>query len=412
MRDYWEQPEKKKINVKKIVISILISIIIIAIIVLVALYVSNEQFRDWTDIQIFRKEISQDRVAVIELEEGQFSNVYAFNRYIGILNKNKLSLYGSTGSEEASLDIEISTPVFFSSNRFLVVGEQNGQKMYLIEDKEIAWESEIEGNISQVYVNKNGYVAVIISGTSYKSVVQVFDPEGNALFKRFLSSTIAMDVSISNDNKYLAIADVDTSGTIVQSHIRVISIEEARTDPSNSEENNYQSGQNKLIIDIEYQDKNRIVCMYTDTISIIENGQETTMFDNEDKKIVAQSVKLNNNFVTIEEESAGIFSANSVVNIVDIDTKNTKNYTLESSIKEIYTKGDIIVLNLGREVEIINTGEMVEKVLEKYLLENNLENDKTNKSEVNIYLTDIECNFLNEAKKLLENEEISIKKLQ
>lgn len=356
MRDYWEQPEKKKINVKKIVISILISIIIIAIIVLVALYVSNEQFRDWTDIQIFRKEISQDRVAVIELEEGQFSNVYAFNRYIGILNKNKLSLYGSTGSEEASLDIEISTPVFFSSNRFLVVGEQNGQKMYLIEDKEIAWESEIEGNISQVYVNKNGYVAVIISGTSYKSVVQVFDPEGNALFKRFLSSTIAMDVSISNDNKYLAIADVDTSGTIVQSHIRVISIEEARTDPSNSEENNYQSGQNKLIIDIEYQDKNRIVCMYTDTISIIENGQETTMFDNEDKKIVAQSVKLNNNFVTIEEESAGIFSANSVVNIVDIDTKNTKNYTLETSIKEIYTKGDIIVLNLGTEVEFINTG--------------------------------------------------------
>lgn len=356
MRDYWEQPEKKKINAKKIIISILISIIIIAIIVLVALYISNEEFRDWIDIQVFRKEISQDRVASIELEEGQSSNVYAFNQYIGILNKNKLSLYGSTGSEEASLDIEISTPVFFSSNRFLVVGEQNGQKMYLIEDKEIAWESEIEGNISQVYVNKNGYVAVIISGTSYKSVVQVFDPEGNALFKRFLSSTIAMDVSISNDNKYLAIADVDTSGTIVQSHVRVISIEDARTDPSNSEENNYQSEQNKLIIDIEYQDKNRIVCMYTDTISIIENGQETTMFDNKDKKIVAQSVKLNNNFVTIEEESSGIFSANSVVNIVDIDTKNTKNYTLESSIKEIYTKGDIIVLNLGTEVEFINTG--------------------------------------------------------
>ena len=356
MREYWEQPEKKKINAKKIIISILISIIIIAVIVLVALYISNEEFRDWIDIQVFRKEISQDRVASIELEEGQSSNVYAFNQYIGILNKNKLSLYGSTGSEEASLDIEISTPVFFSSNRFLVVGEQNGQKMYLIEDKEIAWESEIEGNISQVYVNKNGYVAVIISGTSYKSVVQVFDPEGNALFKRFLSSTIAMDVSISNDNKYLAIADVDTSGTIIQSHIRVISIEDARTDPSNSEENNYQSEQNKLIIDIEYQDKNRIVCMYTDTISIIENGQETTMFDNEDKKIIAQSVKLNNNFVTIEEESSGIFSANSVVNIADIDTKNTKNYTLESSIKEIYTKGDIIVLNLGTEVEFINTG--------------------------------------------------------
>ncbi len=356
MRDYWEQPEKKKINAKKIIISILIAIIVIAIIVLTALYVSNEEFRDWIDIQVFRKEISQDKVAVIELEEEQSSNVYAFNHYIGILNKNKLSLYGTTGSEEASLDMEITTPLFNSSNRFLIVGEQNGQKIYLIEDKKIIWNSEVEGNISQVYVNKNGYVAVIISGTSYKSVVQVFDPEGNALFKRFLSSTIAMDVSISNDNKYLAIADVDTSGTIIQSHIRVISIEDARTDPSNSEENNYQSEQNKLIIDIEYQDKNRIVCMYTDKISVIENGQETTMFENDDKKIIAQSVKLNNNFVTIEEESSGIFSANSAVNIVDIDTRNIKNYTLESSVKEIYTKGDIIVLNLGTEVEFINTG--------------------------------------------------------
>ena len=356
MRDYWEQPEKKKINAKKIIISILIAIIVIAIIVLTALYVSNEEFRDWIDIQVFRKEISQDKVAVIELEEEQSSNVYAFNHYIGILNKNKLSLYGTTGSEEASLDMEITTPLFNSSNRFLIVGEQNGQKIYLIEDKKIIWNSEVEGNISQVYVNKNGYVAVIISGTSYKSVVQVFDPEGNALFKRFLSSTIAMDVSISNDNKYLAIADVDTSGTIIQSHIRVISIEDARTDPSNSEENNYQSEQNKLIIDIEYQDKNRIVCMYTDKISVIENGQETTMFENDDKKIIAQSVKLNNNFVTIEEESSGIFSANSVASIMDIDSKNQKDYTVNTSVKEIYTKGNIVALNLGTEVEFINTG--------------------------------------------------------
>ena len=357
MRDYYFEEEKeKKINAKKIVIFVLIAILISAIAVLTILYVKNKEFRDWIDIQIFRKEISQDRVAIIELEENQSSNVYAFNKYIGILNKNKLSLYGSTGAEEASLDIEISSPVFHSANRFLVVGEKNGKKVYLIENKEIIWQSEIEGSISQVYVNKNGYTAIIIGGTSYKSVVQVFDPDGNALFKKFLPSTISMDVAISNDNKYLAIAEVDTSGTVIQSNIRVISIEKARTDPSNSEENNYKSTQNELIVDIEYQDKDRIVCMYTDAISIIENGLETVVHQNKDKKVIAQSIKLNNNFVTIEEETSGIFSANSIVNIVDVDTKDTKKYTIETSIKEIYTKDDMIVLNLGTEAEFINTG--------------------------------------------------------
>ncbi len=358
MRDYWEEPETKNktINAKKIILSILISILIVVIIVMVALYITNDEFRNWIDVEIFRKEISQEGVTTIELDEGESSNIYAFNKYIGILSKNRLSLYGSSGEEETNLEVQITNPLFDSANRFLVIGESNGQKVYVIEDKEVAWESEVEGNISKVCVNKNGYVAVIMTGTSYKSEVQVFDPEGNSLFISFLSYTMAVDASISNDNKYLAIAEVDTSGTIIQSNIRITSIEKARTDPRNSDENNYKSEQNKLIVNIAYQDKDRIVCMYTDTITIIENGQESVIFDNKDKKITAQSIDLEDNFATIQEESSGIFSANSVINIVNVDSKNTQNYTVETSVKEMYTKGNIIALNLGTEVEFINTG--------------------------------------------------------
>ena len=358
MRDYWEEPEakSKKINAKKIILSIAISILVIAIIIIVALYITNNEFRNWIDVEIFRKEISQDGVTTIELDEDETSNIYAFNKYIGILSKNKFALYDSSGKEETNLEVQITNPLFDSANRFLVIGESNGQKVYVIEDKEVAWESEVEGNISKVYVNKNGYVAVIMTDMSYKSGVQVFDPEGNSLFISFLSSTIAVDVSISNDNKYLAIAEVDTSGTIIQSNIRIISIETARTDPSNSVENNYKSEQNKLIVNIDYQDKDRIVCMYTDTINIIENGQEAVIFDNKDKKITAQSIDLENYFTTVQEESSGIFTANSVVNIINVESKNTQNYTVETSVKEIYTKGNMIALNLGTEVEFINTG--------------------------------------------------------
>ena len=357
MREYWEESEikNKTINAKKIIISIIMAILIVAIIVMVALYITNNEFRNWIDVEIFRKEISQEGVATIELDEGESSNIYAFNKYIGILSKNQLHLYGATGTEETNLEIQINNPLFDSANRFLVIGESNGQKVYAIEDKEVIWESEIEGNISQVYVNKNGYVAVIISGTSHKSVIQVFDPTGTALFKKYLPSTVAVDVTISNDNKYLAIAEIDTSGTVIQSNIRIISIEMTKTDPSNSEVNNYKSEQNKLLVNIAYQDKDRIVCMYTDTINVIENEQESVIFDNNNKKITAQSIDLKNYFTTIQEESSGIFSADSMINIVNVDSKETQNYIVETSVKEMYTRGDIIALNLGTEVEFINT---------------------------------------------------------
>ena len=355
MKDYWEEPERKKINTKKIIISIIISIIVVAIIVFVSLYITNREIRNWIDVNIFRKEISQDKVATIDLEEGQTSNIYAFYKYIGLLSKNKLYIYGSSGSEETNLDIQITNPIFSSENRFLAIGESEGQKIYLIEDKEIAWTNDIEGSLLNISVNENGYMAVIISDTIHKSIVQVFDPEGNALFKIFLSSTMVVDVSISNDNKYLALAEVDTSGTIIQSNIRIFSVEKLRTDSTNSEEKKYQSEQNKLVVSIKYQDKNRLVCMYTDSINIIENDQDTVVFENKDKKITSQSIELNNNFIAIEEESSGIFTANSLVNIVDVDSKNLKNYTIESVIKEVYAKGDVIALNTGTEVEFINT---------------------------------------------------------
>ena len=359
MKDFWEEieePKKSKINKKKIIILVLIVLIIALITTSIIIYFSNEQARDWIDTNIFRKEVKQDKVTTIELKAEQTTNVYAFNKYIGILNKNKFNVYGNTGNLEKELEVQISSPIFSSANRFLAIAESNGQRLYLITDKDITWNATVEGNILQVYVNKNGYVAVVITDPVSKAVVKIYDPQGKELFNTYLSFTRCVDVSISNDNKYLAIAEVDTSGTIIQSSIRIMSIEKASTDPTNSLENTYKSESNKLITNVKYQDKNKLVCMYTDSISIIENNTETTLIDNKDKKVIFQSIELTNNAVSVEEKSSGLFTADSLVTIVNTDNKSTKEYTVNAVAKEIYTYGDIIALNLGTEIEFINTG--------------------------------------------------------
>ena len=360
MKDIWKEETVegvKKVNKKKIAITIVVSIIVVAIIVVVGLYLSNRQAREWIDKNIFRKEVEQDTVATIDLNEEQSSNIYAFNRYIGILNQTKFTIYGNTGNEEASLDVQISSPIFSSANRFLAIAENEGQKFYLLEDKNISWEAQVDGNISQIYVNKNGYVAVLITGTSYKTVIKMYNPDGKEMFTTFLASTRAVDVSISNDNKYLAIAEVDTSGTMIQSSIRIMSIDKAeKGQTEDSLEKTYSSETGKLITNVKYQDRGKLVCMYTDSITEIENEQENTLVDSSDKKITFQSADLENNMCYIEEKSSGLFTADSVVNIVNTDSKETKQYIVNYVAKEIYTYGNIIALNLGTEIEFINTG--------------------------------------------------------
>lgn len=357
MKDIWIEAtnNEKKVNKKKMVILIIIIVFIVIAIVTIGVYSTNNQVREWIDKNIFRKEVLQDKVATIDLKENQDSNIYAFNKYIGILNKTKFSIYNSTGSQEKTLDLQISNPIWSSANRFLAIAENKGKKVYLISDKDIAWEVEVEGNISQVHVNKNGYVAVVIVDTSYKTVIKTYNPQGKELFNTYLSSTRAVDISISNDNKYLAIAEVDTSGTMIQSSIKVISVDKASTDPTNSLENTYKGEENKLITNIKYQNKNKLVCMYTDSIHQIENEEDITLIDNQNKKVIFQSVNLVNRACSIEEKSSGLFTADSLVNIVNIENHEIKQYTAGSVTKELYTYGNIIAINLGTEVEFIST---------------------------------------------------------
>ena len=358
MKYVWKdiEPEVKKINKKKIIITTIVVVIAIAIIIIVGLYMTNRDVRDWIDRNIFRKEVEQDKAITIDFNETLNSNVYAFNRYIGILNQTKFTIYGSTGNKEEELEIQISNPIFSSANRFLAIAENGGQRLYLISDKNISWQAEIDGNISQIFVNKNGYVAVIITGTSHKAVIKTFSPDGKEMFTTFLANTRAVDISISNDNKYLAIAEVDTSGAVIQSGVRIMSVDKAEKDPTNSLEKTYKSETGKLITNIKYQDKGKLICMYTDSINIIENETESELVNSNDKKITFQSIDLENSACYVEEKSSGLFTADSIVSIINSDNKETKQYLVNYVAREIYTNGNIIALNLGTDIEFISTG--------------------------------------------------------
>ncbi|MBO5003930.1 MAG: glutamate racemase [Clostridia bacterium] len=64
---------------------------------------------------------------------------------------------------------------------------------------------------------------------------------------------------------------------------------------------------------------------------------------------------------------------------------------------------DVIKEVLGDKTEIINTGKMIADYMEQLLRDEDIENDGLNK-ECRIYLTDIECNFVNVARKLIKEE--------
>lgn len=64
---------------------------------------------------------------------------------------------------------------------------------------------------------------------------------------------------------------------------------------------------------------------------------------------------------------------------------------------------DVIKQVLGDKVEIINTGKMIADFMKQLLKDKDIENEELNNN-CRIYLTDVECNFLNVARKLIKEE--------
>lgn len=353
---------RKKLNKKNIIKLIITILLTVALLTSIFLYIFNFNFRNFVDIKLLHKEISEKNLYSIELDPSFSGFSYAYDKYIVILDKGKLLTYNASASKVSENDINISFPCFTSNNRFLCVYENNGNSFYLISGTNILWQKSINGTISKINVNKNGYVSVIVTGTSYKSIVITFDSKGKELFKTYLSSTIAIDTEISNDNKYLSIAEVDYSGSLITSMIKTISIESAKTESSNSIISTHTDSSNELILNIKYQSKNNLVCLYDNSIKIINinnnSSDEILNFSN----YSFCDINLKNNALYTESKSASIFSSNTLVNIINIENKDINTYSFDKGIKDLYTNNEKIAINTGSEIHFIGTNGWLIKI--------------------------------------------------
>ncbi len=373
MKDFWAkelQNRKKNRILKRIILAILV-LLIIAIGIFIYEYYRNLDFRQWCDENVLKKEIMQEDTKSIELDGDENTKVYSYEKYICVFRKKTLEFYNKMGTQSEKMELDINEAVFTTAGRYMAICENNGQKFYLICGKEKLFESEIEGNITQIKVSRNGYVALVISNTSYKSIVDVFDKDGNEIFKTNLVSSRVADICMSQDSKLLAIAEVDLSGILIQSKIQVVSIELAQNRPNEAILYKYEAPTDKLIMNIEYQEQNKLVCMYNDGIECLQENKSTELAKFENRQLAFTTIELNNSIVFVEEVSTGEYTADTKVKIINSETSKETEYVTKNVAKSILTSNNKIAINFGTELHIIDKNGFLVK---KYISDSEINN--------------------------------------
>lgn len=348
--------EEKNIKPKKSTLKLLILFIIaIFIVFCVAKYITDDDFRYKIDTDLFKKEVSEENLKNIEIDSDDNPSVFAYDKYISVLSKNTLTEYTSDGNVAAKLDVSISIPLVETTGKYMVMAEKGGQKIYLISGTSILWQNSIDGSVTRVNVNRNGYVSVVIQSTIYKSVIIFYDLSGKELFRSYLSTNYAICTAISTNNEYLAIGEIDYSGTIIKSYISIISVELAQTDAKNSTIYTYEAENGEIITDINYQDKENAICMFDSYVQKVGTSSDERLYEIT-KEDVFVDINLRDGYTVINKQSSGLFQYEYEMKIKKIDSKTESLYILNNDLpKSMSTSENKIALNLGNEVQIVDT---------------------------------------------------------
>ena len=221
-------------------------------------------------------------------------------------------------------------------------------------------------NFKQKYSLAKWYVSVTISGTNYKTVIQTFNSKGEELFKTYLSTTNVIDTDISDDNRYLAIAEANFSGVVIQSNIKIISIDEAKNNSAQPIKYTYMANVNDLIINIKYNKEN-LICMYDEHIDIFKEGENTELIKLSSENDIFADINIQNRVAKIVKTKENFLNTTIELQIINSNNINDiKKYKIDNIPKKVYTQGNMIAINLGNTVIFVDDSGWLVKKYESY----------------------------------------------
>ena len=361
MKKYSLDKFKERRKNRKVIKFTIITLIAIIILVFIALYMANKSFNLFIDTYILKKRISENDANSLTIDTDNLSLIYAYDKSLVVYSDGSINFYNTDAKQTGNIEMTLSKPIADSEDKYLALADYGLQKVCLIKSNSLVWQKDIEGKISKVSVNKQGYVAVSVTGTTYESIVMLFNENGDLLFSKYLS-TYVIDVDISDDSKYIAIAEVDNSTILPVTKIEMVSVGLASTSSENATINTYEAESNKLLTGMNFQSKNVLVCSFEDYVLKMTDSSSDRLYEFSDLTAYLE-VDSRKGFVRIDKEESSVFKSDYRLQITN-ENNSEKVYIIEGSIKSLVCKDNKIALNLGKEVQFIdNNGWLVKKFI-------------------------------------------------
>ncbi len=271
----------------------------------------------------------------ISFEMGNDYNAVAAGDLVALLNNRGVTLINDKGKVEGQIEKALSEPTLDTDGEYLLLYDMAG-KHFAASYKNGTQKAEykIENDIISAKITSKGYSVFASDTDGYKGKVTVFDKKGKIKYEWKSGSGYISDVDITENGRYLAVAQFWAGDTEIMSKVNFIDTRKGEI-IGTAERNN------EIIADIKFVDSDKLIVM-TDSNMMGYNhkgkelfatslvGQSPTLYDLRSNKMIGVVVHDNR--------------GNSVLNMYSMGGKIRGTYVAEGEIRALSVRGKTAII--------------------------------------------------------------------
>ena len=194
--------------------------LLIFVLILVILYyiIRNRHILGIT----FSRKSNENDTLIIETNTAE-NTILNYQRELLVCSKGNLTTYSGYGEKTWEYDLEeVFIPEVNVSGKYIQVVNKDTGNFYIFSGKYEKARKRIEGNIKTAAINKRGDSAIHYSTSGLKSVVGIYNSNGNLEYKVTLTNSNIIDIDLSNNSRYMAIYEIGNAGVGVSTSIKLV----------------------------------------------------------------------------------------------------------------------------------------------------------------------------------------------
>lgn len=189
------------------------------------------------------------------------------NSNLQLLLSDKTLVLNQTAKEIMPREHTYSNPAMKTKESKLIIYDLDSARFRLQNSTEITYEGEALGRITAAAIGKSGNYALGTYGTSVQSVLTVYNNKNKEIFIWNYKTERIVDISLSDNGKYAAVATIDAENGKINSKLYVFNFK--------SEE--YVSCfdyKDTTLVKVDYVKSNNIVAVGNNLRSYIKNNTD------------------------------------------------------------------------------------------------------------------------------------------